>query len=247
MIEKQPDPKSPYSLFYDSWRQLQTQPDDVYRGELEKTLLHYANVCVCSCVKRFNLPILDEGMMGEGIMALVKAASGFDPDQGNSFGSYAFWRVRGALIDYLRAQDVLSRGQRKKLRALEEREFKNGNGDDLNLNERIMLVDLGSRSQISLDAFIRGEDGNTTFLDTLPDPASAAALDGIEDKEEVSMVGSFITQLPARDRRIVEMHYFEGKTLKQIGVSLGLCESRVCQLHARIINKARDYVQRNGF
>ena len=98
------------------------------------------------------------------------------------------------------------------------------------------LLEIASRSYIvSLDDVLAIEDGDMQREDTIEDEQpSALAL--IEEDEEVESVVGALKKLPERERTLLSLYYYEGLTLKEIGLVLGVTESRVSQLHGRALS-----------
>jgi len=158
---------------------------------------------------------------------------------------------RGAILDELRRYDWISRSGREKLqkfeRTLEEIAKTNGRTDDkslmtaMNMDEQSYkdLLEIASRSYVvSLDDVLALEDGDMQREDTIEDE-SPSALDIIEQGEEIEAVVEALQKLPERERTLLSLYYYESLTLKEIGLVLGVTESRVSQLHGRALSLLR--------
>lgn len=175
-------------------------------------------------------------LVSEGVIGLIDAIEKFEPQRGLQFQTYAVTRIRGAIIDGLRASDWVPRSVRDKIReieraqaALEARLEHTPTDDEIAEEMQISVSDLRKvyskasyTSLASIDELGGVEDLAPLSLDTLEDDETRAALmHAVKDLDE-------------RDRIIVALYYFEGLTLSEIGQVLRVSESRVSQLHTRV-------------
>lgn len=186
-------------------------------------------------------------LLQSGTFGLMEAVDRFDPARGARFESYAAQRVRGAMLDELRAQDWVPRTVRARTREVEraretvlarlgrpatDRELAGELGIGMRelraATRPVHLVsadDLAEQGPSGLAAVVAGADD---------DPYQATAR-----RETSSELRAAIGQLGERDRLVVQLYYLEDHTLAEIGARLGVTESRVCQLHARIVTRLR--------
>lgn len=152
-----------------------------------------------------------------GVLGLAEAWERFDPERGVAFEAYAVPRVKGAIIDAIRATDWVPRKARQKARQTGE--------------SPLLLV--------SMDESRGGGDDGRPTADLIPDgePLPGDELEAIEGRRELMAA---MNRLPERERMIVTLHYFQGVQLAQIAKSLGVTESRVSQLHTRALKLLRD-------
>ena len=107
---------------------------------------------------------------------------------------------------------------------------------------RQALID-SSRMIVSLDTSISAlGDDDTSFHELIPDDSQVEPLDVVEGDELISIIGDGIKYLPQREQLILALYYHDELTFKEIGKVLDISESRVCQLHGRIIIKLKDYI-----
>ncbi|MDR1509333.1 MAG: FliA/WhiG family RNA polymerase sigma factor [Synergistaceae bacterium] len=189
-----------------------------------------------------------EDILSFGVLGLLDAVDRFEPERGFCFQTFAVPRIRGAILDELRRFDWISRSGREKLqkfeRTLEDIAKTNGNTDDRSLMSAMGmdeqsykdLLEIASRSYIvSLDDVLAIEDGDMQREDTIEDE-QPSALDIMEQDEEIESVVDALKKLPERERTLLSLYYYEGLTLKEIGLVLGVTESRVSQLHGRALS-----------
>jgi RNA polymerase sigma factor for flagellar operon FliA len=193
-------------------------------------------------------------LVQDGVLGLIDAAHRFDEGRGIKFETFAERRVRGAMIDALR-RDAWPRGVRRVRRELEaarehlRRELgaeptltdlaRHVGSDEARLERTIVRINtIESTSPI---ANLEGLDNASLPAVLVPsEPPSPDRL--YEETETRDRMRAAIAELPARERRIVSMYYFQDATMKQIGDAIGVNESRVSQLHARAIDRLRRIV-----
>lgn len=153
-----------------------------------------------------------------GVLGLAEAWERFDAARGVAFEAFAVPRVKGAIVDAIRASDWVPRKARQKSRLT---------GEPLQV-----LVSIDERSG--------GDDEDRSAAERLADdeaPQPGADLVAAEERREL-MAG--LNRLPERERMIVTLHYFQGVQLAEIAKSLGVTESRVSQLHTRALRMMRE-------
>lgn len=185
-----------------------------------------------------------------GMFGLIDAVERFDPAREVRFESYAAQRIRGAMLDELRAQDWVPRSARARRREVERtRERLEGArgrsvaDDEVAAELRIGLRELRSalqhRQLVSVEALEAGIPGPVTMADLLPDDEAPDPVAVAEHAETVRELVGAVRALGERDRQVVRLYYLENRTLAEIGRLLGVTESRVCQLHARLVTRLR--------
>jgi RNA polymerase sigma factor for flagellar operon FliA len=188
-----------------------------------------------------------------GIFGLVDAIERFEPDRGLKFETYAMQRIRGAILDDLRAQDWVPRSVRSRAReverAMERLESKLHRtasdaevADELGVHledVRGLFAELHMTSVAALDELVAAGRGVGSLAETLPDHHAEDPVAAMEDRENRRLLAEAIAQLGERDRTVVTLYYFENLTLAEIGKVLGVTESRVCQLHTRAVLRLR--------
>ena len=224
----------------------------------ERLILHYAPLVkyVASRVAT-GLPASVEqaDLVSYGMFGLIDALEKFEPARGNKFETYAIPRIKGAIIDELRAMDWVPRSVRFKAREIEkavadlesmlkrapsEREVAERLG--VSISELHDVVNqISFVSVLALDELLsvgndRGEQ--VSLLDTLADKGTDPTL-GVEGQETRALLAGAINSLSEREKIVVTLYYFEGLTLAEIGDILGVTESRVCQIHTKAVNQLR--------
>jgi len=194
---------------------------------------------------------------GAALLGLLQALDSYDPGRGTQFVTHAYRRVQGALVDYLRSIDVLSRQRRRQLAEAQEaaetlRQTLGAEPHDHDVADYLgvslpdyhaLLVDAQSRFALSVDRPAGADDDAQSLGDTLADDDAAGGFEEVERRSELEAVERMIPLLPERDRTILALYYVEGLTLKEIGGVLGISDARVSQLMGRTLLRLRKGLQ----
>lgn len=192
-----------------------------------------------------------------GILGLHEAVERYDPSIGVKFETYAIPRIKGMILDELRRVDTMPRSVRDQSRKIFQtasvteqrlgREASHGevaHAMKMTDQEYHQLLSLLQSSQtISLDDFIADEQ--TTRHEMIADSTQNIAEEYEEREVKASMVEA-LKRLPRRERLIVTLYYYEGATFDEIGRILGVSESRVSQIHSKILNDLRGVLDLRG-
>ena len=193
-----------------------------------------------------------DDLEGAGLVGLVEALDKYDPGAGASFMTFAYLRVRGAIVDYLRSLDVLSNEKRKQVGVAAatadalrqelgaeptDREVAARMDLDLTAYDRLM-AEAQTRFALSLDAPTAGED-TASLYDLLPDAEGGSAFADAEQDDTLAAVRQAILGLPSRTRAMVGMYYDEELTLRQIGEVFQVSEARVSQILGKTMLQLR--------
>jgi RNA polymerase sigma factor for flagellar operon FliA len=185
-----------------------------------------------------------------GTFGLIDALEKYEPSRGVKFETYAISRIRGAIIDELRAIDWVPRSVRAKAKAVEqayaalEARLHRPPTDaevahQLNMSEEELLTVYSKISFLGLvgldEVVMSGERGEgMTLGDTLADRRQSAG-GAFEEQERRRLLADAINQLADREKTVLVLYYYEGFTLAEIGRILGVTESRVCQIHSKAV------------
>jgi len=192
-----------------------------------------------------------EDLMEVGIIGLIDAIDKYIPEKGVKFKSYAEIRIRGAMLDYLRALDWMPRSVRDKARsiskafkAVEGRIKRNASEEEVAKELGLSLGDyhkLLSESKvvslISIDEVLRNEKGGKqrNLGDVIADITQKSCDEIIDSLEIRELLKNSIIALPEKEKLVISLYYYNELTMKEIGLVLELTESRVSQLHSQAI------------
>jgi RNA polymerase sigma factor for flagellar operon FliA len=194
-----------------------------------------------------------EDLVHAGVLGLIDALHKFDRNKHVQFGSYAKFRIRGAILDSLREMDWSPRDLRRKARRLEEAHNKLRLELGRNPTEPELAVELGMdlRALQSLLGEIDGlevgslrvaspRDGREEDLcEYIPDNPEETPLLLCLRSEMKDLLAKAIGDLPEKERQVLALYYFEELTMKEVGAVLGVGESRVSQIHSMAVVRLR--------
>src|SRR5690242_9393803 len=194
----------------------------------------------------------DEDLVSYGLLGLIGAIERYDPERDVKFETYAIARIRGAIIDELRALDWVPRSVRSRARDIEraigELEAKLGRvptdeeiAGKLGITTDELDESLSEISRSSIAALdelwtIGGSGGDqVALIDTIEDTEAPDPQGALSQTELREAIADAIARLPEREKLVVTLYYYEELTLREIGEVLGVTESRVSQLHTKAI------------
>ena len=225
----------------------------------DKLLVEYAGL-VKYIAQRvgMNLPasVEHDDLVGAGIMGLVKAVEMFEPERGLKFETFATHKIRGAMLDELRALDWVPRSVRQKSKLIQKAyaklEIQLGRmpyddevAQHLGLSQtefEEMLSDVAPATILSLEEALpeRGDENKSlSLIDTIEDPQGTNPLKELGYQEVKRILKETIAQLPEKEKLVVALYHYEELTLKEIGEVLSLTESRVSQIHSKAMLKLK--------
>ncbi len=178
-----------------------------------------------------------------GTEELIKLARRYDETLNDSFWGYAKKRVYGAMLDYLRSLDILSRASRKLVKAIdyEVQEYM------LIHNEEPTDEELAKKLDESVEKIHDARIASSIYTvmplhDQLQVGDEGAALAEIEREELVAVIKKVLSKYKEREQMIIQLYYFEELTLKEISNILDITESRISQIHKSVIQKIRESI-----
>ncbi|WP_237689897.1 FliA/WhiG family RNA polymerase sigma factor [Cellulomonas fulva] len=228
------------------------------RQHRDALILHYAPLVTAVAGRvgmRLPATVEQADLVSYGMFGLIDAIEKYQLDRSVKFESYASSRIRGAIIDELRAMDWVPRSVRTKARSidrahaeLEARLHRAPTEVELAAHLGVPLAELRSVSSqlatsnmAALDELLGGDErtggaslGDTLCDDRIDDPAGTLA-----DAETMHLLSRAIEQLGERERIVVVLYYYEGMTLAEIGRVLGVTESRISQMHTAAMTRLR--------
>ncbi len=240
----------------DLWERFKATGETALR---ERLILHYSPLVkyVAGRVGVGLPPNIEQAdLVSYGIFGLMDAIEKFDLERAIKFETYAISRIRGAIIDELRAIDWIPRSVRYKARevekayaALEARLHRTPTEPEVAQEMGIGIDELHQVfnqvsfvNVVALDELLSvgGEKGDKlSLVDTLEDTKAEDPVLAFETEETKYLLAGAINQLPEREKIVVTLYYYEGLTLAEIGQVLGVTESRICQMHTKAVLQLR--------
>ena len=237
------------------WDRFKANGDTEARDGL---ILHYsALVKFVAGRLRAGLPrnVDPQDLISYGTFGLIDAIDKFDLDRGYKFETYAVNRIKGAILDELRALDWVPRSVRARAReiqrSLAELEHTlQRSPTDQELSDHMgmpveqlqdHLGELSTLGFVALDELLNpGERDSGVMGDIMADPRAPDPSGSFEREESRYVLADSINRLAERERLVVTLYYFEGLTLAEIGKVLDVTESRVCQIHTKAVMSLRN-------
>lgn len=235
------------------WHSYKANPDDVYSRN--KIIERYMPL-VRKLAERIRATLPPEieldDLVSAGSLGLIDAIKAFEPERGVKFETFCLPRVKGAMLDELRSMDWAPRMVRSRTSKLNQADtilvgkfgrrpseeelasFLEQPVDDV----RQTIVDSNRVNMSSLDKkwCDSSGEGEITEIDVLPDKRSEVPTERLE---RLDIIRKCTQQLNDKERLIIILYYYENLTMKEIGASLGLSESRVSQMHTAIVQKMK--------
>jgi len=246
----------PVSPVAEDWRLFKDGGDRLVR---ERLILHYAPL-VTSVAARvgMRLPAMVEqaDLVSYGMFGLIDAIEKYEPGRSVKFETYASSRIRGAIIDELRAMDWIPRSVRTKARAVDRAyaeleselhrvptESEVASRLQIEVRElRALFTQLSTVNVAALDELLGGGEDRgdrLSLLDTLGDDRTPDPETSFEAQETKFLLARAIDQLGEREKLVLVLYYYEGMTLAEIGRVLGVTESRISQMHTAAMLRLR--------
>lgn len=201
---------------------------------------------------------LDE-LVSAGAIGLMQAAASYQPSRGLTFSTYAVPRIRGSMLDELRRHDHMSRGARRKLRAMaaarEALVHRLGRepkvlevAAELNLTVETLRqweLDVEGAVEVSLDVAPRAvrDDMDVTAASAIADERAPSSEDRVTQEQRAALLALAIRGLRSQERTVLALYFYEELTLQQIAHVLGLSASRISQIRAEALVKLRRHLE----
>jgi RNA polymerase sigma factor for flagellar operon FliA len=199
-------------------------------------------------------------LISYGLIGLINAIERFDPSREIKFETYAITRIKGAIIDELRALDWVPRSVRARAREIErvhgrlEHRLHRTPTDEEMAQEMGMsteefqeaLVKISNSTVVALDELWAVSDASgdqVSLLDTLHDPDAPDPQQVLDASELKDRLADAISALPEREKLVIALYYYENLTLREIGEVLGVTESRISQLHTKAVLRLKSRLQ----
>jgi len=235
------------------WREYSNTKDQHVRDRLILTYAPLVKYVAGRLGSGLPAHVDENDLVSYGLLGLIGAIERFDPDRDIKFETYAIARIKGSIIDELRAMDWVPRSVRSRARDIEraigelERKLMRAPTDE-EIAEKLgvttndlndSLSEIGRSSIAALDelwTISSGAGGDqVALIDTIEDTQGPEPQTELAQTEMREALGEAIARLPEREKLVVTLYYYEELTLREIGEVLGVTESRVSQLHTKAI------------
>lgn len=221
---------------------------------LRNAIISKAIPLVRSIIGKINRPDQPlsqlEDLESAGISGLIQALDTYDSSRNIQFNTFAYYRIRGSIIDYLRKIDQLPRKQRKNYGQVQEAIDKLSQllgrtptdeevASELEMDladYNQLLSNVQQRNALSLDSkFSEDDSSGSSFYDVHADPDADTPDKDLEKKEKVEILQQKIGRLKERERLILTLYYYEDMTMSEIALLLELTEARISQIIGKLL------------
>jgi RNA polymerase sigma factor for flagellar operon FliA len=240
----------------DLWRRYKTNGDQRARERLVVAYSPLVKYVAGRMATGLPAHVEEGDLISYGLVGLINAIERFDLSREIRFETYAITRVRGAILDELRALDWVPRSVRARAREIErahaklEAKLHRVPTDEEIAGEIGLTVDelndallaIANSSVTALDELWAVSDASgdsVSLLDTLPDQNAADPEKVVDANELKDRIADAISRLPEREKLVIALYYYENLMLREIGEILGVTESRVSQLHTKAVLRLR--------
>jgi RNA polymerase sigma factor for flagellar operon FliA len=206
--------------------------------KLIETYRSYAHAVAAEVVRKLPPSVDKEDLIGAAELGLVEAAASFDPSRGVLFKTFAYYRIRGAVYDALRKMGWFSKSlydQYKFEMAANEylKDYSTAPPPNAAAEEEYQDLQNVTGSIVSCYLLSLDERAYET-ADSSQTPEEV-----LQESEERQRLREAISQLPEKNRQVLEGYYFQDLSLEEIGQRLGLSKSWVCRVHAKSLELVR--------
>ncbi|MGV8976540.1 MAG: RNA polymerase sigma factor WhiG [Cellulomonas sp.] len=239
-----------------AWREFKAGAGRLVR---ERLILHYAPLVTAVASRvgmRLPSSVEQADLVSYGMFGLIDAIEKYELDRAVKFETYASARIRGAIIDELRAMDWVPRSVRTKARAVDRayaelecelhrtpNEVEVAGRLELGVGElRAVFTQLSTVNVVALDELIGSgaeRSDQVTLIDMLGDSRTPDPAGSFEAQETKFLLARAVEQLGEREKIVLVLYYYEGMTLAEIGRVLGVTESRISQMHTAAMLRLR--------
>jgi RNA polymerase sigma factor for flagellar operon FliA len=207
--------------------------------------------------RRLHDKVAIDELVSAGAIGLMQAAASYEPARGLTFSTYAVPRIRGSMLDELRRHDHMSRGARRKARALaaarESLTHRFGREPrkaeialELSISQQTLHeweMDVDAAGEVSLDVSPKAIRSDTvTAAGAIPDEREPSIEERLGFDERVALLGIAIRCLRPQERTVLALYFYEELTLQEIAAVVGLSASRISQVRAEALEKLRSHL-----
>ncbi|MDR3208177.1 MAG: FliA/WhiG family RNA polymerase sigma factor [Oscillospiraceae bacterium] len=235
------------------WKNYKTTRSLEARNELVLQYVHLVKSIVCRMVPTYRKHVDFDDLMSCGIIGLMDAIDKFDPSKDVKFETYASMRIRGEIIDQIRKQDWAPISLRQKIKRVEDGYHTLEGRLGRSVTEREVAEFIHMEESSVKKTLEEAHTFNLVCLDeVLVDRLKSEEMainneetpEGRVEAEELKRIlADYVDRLPEKERLVVTLYYFEELTLKEIGLALGVSESRVSQIHSKALMGLRNRIQ----
>jgi RNA polymerase sigma factor for flagellar operon FliA len=188
---------------------------------------------------RLPLSVDFDDLVAVATEELIKVSRRYDPKQNYNFWGYARKRVEGAMLDYLRSLDIVSRGNRKIIKDIEKEVENYYQKNQIEPTDEYLAEVLNLPLEKIQKARIAGD-----IYNVMPIEEQLEVFDNInkkiEEEELIEIIKKELSKMDKREQMVIQLYYFEELSLKEISEILDISESRISQIHKSVVRRIRE-------
>jgi len=211
----------------------------VYTDDLAVSYMPAVKAMAARLKERLPSSVEFNDLVSIGLEELVKLARRYDPKQNDNFWGYAQKRIYGSMLDFLRSLDPVSRGERKTIKEIEKITESYLAEHDTEPDDEYIAKELGIDTEKVRKARNAGEIYNVMPIEEQMNFFENVTLK-IEQEELIESIKKVLKTMSEKEQLIIQLYYFEELSLKEISEILGVTESRISQIHKKVIKKLRE-------
>jgi RNA polymerase sigma factor for flagellar operon FliA len=224
------------------------------KEQIVKDFLPFIKYTAYRLAWRLTPQLTVDDLMSVGIVGLLDALSRYREEEGK-INTFAEYRIKGAMLDELRAHEWVPKSMKKKIASVEKAyldiEREKGRLPEaeevaqklnITLDEYYKILQSAhSGIMLRFEEFSKKMGGECGFdlEESIPDPNMKTPLELYEDNKKKELLADLVGKLPEREKVILSLYYWEEMTMKEIGKALNLTEGRICQLHNQALMRLR--------
>jgi len=238
------------------WRDYKNTGSIDAKNEILLNYSHLVKRIVGRMMPKYSNYSEHDDLVSCGILGLIDAVDKFDLEYEVQFETYAIPRIRGEILDYMRSQDWASPSMRKKISLITSAYEKFENQAQGQTVDHAVALSLGLQVEqvqkilalahmfnlVNFEDALNSRSLEVTTRDSVVDirnPEENALEEELLEKEKKELVAKAIDSLPDKERLVITLYYYEGLMLKEIAEILQVTESRVSQIHSKVLAKMR--------
>jgi len=234
------------------WEEFSQTRDIKLRNEIVLKYEYLVKLVACRLIQNYRNHADYDDFLSCGTLGLMDAVEKFDYTKGVKFETYASIRIRGSIIDSIRKQDWISSGLRHKIKKLDDAfeviESKEGRAATEIEVANYLNISIKELQNLLMDSYT----ANIVYFDQLLTNATLGPTISNNDipeanyeaKELKEILAQNIDMLTKKEKTVITLYYFEELNLKEIGLILGVTESRISQIHSKSLIKLRSAISK---
>ena len=212
---------------------------NTYRNELAVNYMPAVKAMAARLKERLPSSVEFNDLVSVGLEELVKLARRYDPKQNDNFWGYAQKRIYGSMLDFLRSLDTISRSDRKIIKDIEKVVESFVAEYDMEPDDEYIAEVLG----IDIEKVKKAKTAGKIY-NVMPIKEQMNFFENvtkkIEEEELIETIKKILKTMSKKEQLIIQLHYFEELSLKEISEIFGVTESRISQIHKKAIKKLRN-------